>query len=732
MQNNNARDRDVERRLGRVESPEPPADLLTRIQGDIPDHLRPVGEAEDAKPARHGRRYQLLAASVFLALVGGVVAYRVFESAPEAPLMKSAPPTASATTEVGVETTETAAGTGAVPSARNEVYPASARAEDRSTDEAQVEQPAEKRPDIYGGRRDDPEPARLSATEVGVVTAAEAELMAQQQLERRATAVPLAEERERQGALGQVGETDRIVADKAAAPLPTPAIAEETIVMGRPQRQRLQERLRRAEIYVPPPVHVPGPSTGGTSEPNDQPWGDMLFRPYGTNPFVDTEDDPQSTFGLDVDTGSYTLARSYIDRGHLPPPEAVRVEEFVNFFDYRDPAPRRGEFTLTAEGAPSPWQRGPRYQLLRVGVRGRDISAAQRQDATLIFVVDVSGSMARGDRIQLVKRALHLLLDQLGGGDQVGLVVYGSQGRVLLEPSNDLMAVRRAIDRLSTGGSTNAEEGLLLGYELARRHFRPESINRLVLCSDGVANVGNTGPESILARVGREAAQGIELTTVGFGMGNYNDVLMEQLADQGDGNYAYVDTLQEARRVFVENLTGTLQTIASDAKIQVEFDPRAVTRYRLLGYENRDVADHRFRDDTVDAGEIGAGHRVTALYEIKLADDAPRRRALAEVRLRYRSKATGRVVEDALEIRPSELARSWRDASPSLRLAALAAELAEVLKRSYWAREIRPEELRDRARAVSRDSSGNRDVAELVRLTERVSDLVDWPEAPAE
>ena len=247
-------------------------------------------------------------------------------------------------------------------------------------------------------------------------------------------------------------------------------------------------------------------------------------------------------------------------------------------------------------------------------------------------------------------------------------MVYGSRGRVLLEPSGDLEAIRRAIDRLTPGGSTNAEEGLLLGYELARRHFRPESINRLVLCSDGVANVGRTGPESILARVEREAGDGIELTTVGFGMGNYNDVLMEQLADRGDGNYAYVDTLDEARRIFVENLTGTLQTIASDAKIQVEFDPEAVSRYRLLGYENRDVADQHFRDDTVDAGEIGAGHRVTALYEIKLADEPRRRGPLAEVRLRYRSRETGRVVEDSLEVRRSraraQLAGSLRRPAP--------------------------------------------------------------------
>ncbi len=454
----------------------------------------------------------------------------------------------------------------------------------------------------------------------------------------------------------------------------------------------------------------------------------MFFRPYGTNPFVDTEDDRLSTFGLDVDTGSYTLARGYLERGHLPPPEAIRVEEFVNFFDYRDPAPRRGEFTLSAEGAPSPWARGPRYELLRVGIRGREVDAGERRDATLVFVVDVSGSMARENRIGLVKQALHLLLDQLGPRDRVGLVVYGSRGQVLLAPSGDLERVRWAIERLTTGGSTNAEEGLVLAYDLMWRSFRPGAINRIVLCSDGVANVGRTGPESILERIGREAEEGIELTTVGFGMGNYNDLLMEQLADRGDGNYAYVDTLEEARRVFVENLTGTLQTIAADAKVQVEFDPRTVSRYRLLGYENRDVADHRFRDDTVDAGEIGAGHTVTALYEIKLAEGASRRGALGEVRLRYRSIEAGRVIEDSLELRRTLLARSWSAAPPSLRLAAVAAELGELVKRSYWAKDADPQALLRRAEEVAREHPRDADAAELERLVRQAVRLLEQAE----
>ena len=747
MQNDNARERDIQRRLGRVESPEPPVDLLDRIRGDIPHYLRPVDEP--AAPEGTPRRpYRLLAASLLIAAVGGLLAYKVIREAPDpAARMASelsapeATERAPASTEVGDELTEVTSrlrslAPGAAPAPAPESDPPPAVARERASSDSKAGSEA----DLSSPPRfEAPAPVEVPAPAVpagepepGVAVEVARPTPQQEQqafVERMARESGAAKSEEKLEAVGYLG-ADR---GSAAPPPQRPVTVRSEMAKPRPRSQRLDEGAQRREIGFPPLTDAgAAPSTGGTAEPNDQPWGDMFFRPYGTNPFVDTEDDPLSTFALDVDTGSYTVARSYLDRWHLPPPAAIRVEEFVNYFDYDDPAPRRGEFTVTAEGAPSPWRRGPRYQLLRVGLHAREISAVQRQQATLVFVVDVSGSMGRENRLGLVKRALYLLLDQLGPGDRVGLVVYGSRGRVLLEPSGDLGEARRAIERLTTGGSTNAEEGLLLGYDLARRHYRPGAINRLVLCSDGVANVGRTGPESILERIGREADEGIELTTVGFGMGNYNDVLMEQLADRGDGNYAYVDTLDEARRVFVENLTGTLQTVASDAKIQVEFDPRAVTRYRLLGYENRDVADHRFRDDTVDAGEIGAGHRVTALYEIKLAEDASRRRPLAEVRLRYRSKQSGRVVEDSLEVRPGQLERDWRSASPSLKLAALAAELAEVLKRSYWARETRPEELVARARAVERENRGDRDVAELVRLAIRVADLVEWPEESPE
>ncbi|HEV8631958.1 MAG TPA: von Willebrand factor type A domain-containing protein [Thermoanaerobaculia bacterium] len=469
-------------------------------------------------------------------------------------------------------------------------------------------------------------------------------------------------------------------------------------------------------------------STGGTAEPNDQPYGDMFFRSYGVNPFVETDEDALSTFGLDVDTGSYTLASAYLRDGHLPPTEAIRVEEFVNAFRYGDAAvDDRADFTLRAEGSPSPFAAGARYRLLRFHLRARTVDPAERPPAILTFVVDVSGSMAREDRLGLVKRALALLLDQLRPGDRVGLVVFGSQGRVLLPHTADHERLRAAINELEPEGSTNAEEGLRLAYDLAAQARREGAINRVILCSDGVANVGATGPDSILARISEEAKRGIELTTVGFGMGNYNDVLMEQLADRGNGHYAYVDRIDEARRVFVEDLTGTLQTIAADAKVQVEFNPRVVERWRLLGYENRDIEDERFRDDRVDAGEIGAGHEVTALYEVKLRPLLRRGGpVVATLRLRYRpvgANGPGPVVETAHELRARDIARSWEKASPGLRLAAVVAELAEVLKKSYWARGSTLAEVARRAQAATADFPGDQRVGELAELAARAAAL---------
>ena len=283
---------------------------------------------------------------------------------------------------------------------------------------------------------------------------------------------------------------------------------------------------------------------------------------------------------------------------------------------------------------------------MRVGLQGKSVFEEDRKDATLIFTIDVSGSMAREDRLELVKRSLRLLVGQLRDRrprwESWSTVPRGS---VLLEPTSgrDKDEILSAIDRLRPGGSTYVEQGLKLAYGMAVGEVERDRITRVIVLSDGVGNVGNTGSDSILKQVEQNVDEGVTLTTVGFGMGNYNDVLMEQLANDGDGAYYYVDTLAEARRIFVEDLTGTLQTIAKDAKVQVKFNPEAVRSYRLLGYENRRVADRDFRNDEVDAGEIGAGHSVTALYEIKLHDGAEGE--VATVYLRYEDPDSGKVTE---------------------------------------------------------------------------------------
>lgn len=421
--------------------------------------------------------------------------------------------------------------------------------------------------------------------------------------------------------------------------------------------------------------------------PNGEAYRDMYFKGSGTNPFIDTEDDHLSTFAMDVDTGSYSVTRRYLTDGYLPPSDAVRVEEFVNAFDYSYDPPTADAFAIHIDGAPSKFGEGKRLQLLRIGLQGRVIADEHRKDAILTFVIDVSGSMKMENRLGLVKKALNILVDQLRPTDKVGIVVYGSRGRLVLphtgiERRSEILA---AINSLTPGGSTNAEEGLRIGYDLAWRNASVNHINRVILCSDGVANVGKTGPDEILKEIGTYVQRGITLSTVGFGMGNYNDVLMERLADTGNGNYAYVDTLSEAKRIFVENLTGTLQLIAKDAKIQVEFNPGVVSRFRLLGYENRRLEHEQFRDDTVDAGEVGSGHQVTALYEIKLHPDATGK--MATVSIRYADPDNHRVSEVSENISVSQLHESFAAAPATFRLAAGVAEFAEILRESYWAKD---------------------------------------------
>ncbi|HLU48061.1 MAG TPA: von Willebrand factor type A domain-containing protein, partial [Planctomycetota bacterium] len=317
----------------------------------------------------------------------------------------------------------------------------------------------------------------------------------------------------------------------------------------------------------------------------------MFFRHWGDNPFVEAESDPQSTFGLDVDTASYTLTRAYLfERGVLPPPEAIRTEEFVNRFDYGLAPPEEGrDFRIETNLGPSIFAHEPTYKLLAIGVRARDVEKAERKPASLVFVIDTSGSMRQENRLELVKDGLRLLVPELGEGDSVGIVAFDSEAHVILEPTSADQKERilDAIARLQPNHSTNVDAGLRAGYTMASQSRFANGTNRVLLLSDGVANTGVTVADQMLERVAEHRRQGIYLTTVGVGMGNHNDALLERLADRGNGQAIYVDRVEEARRVFVENLTGTLETVARDARIQVEFDSKKVLRYRLLGYENR-------------------------------------------------------------------------------------------------------------------------------------------------
>ena len=461
-----------------------------------------------------------------------------------------------------------------------------------------------------------------------------------------------------------------------------------TDATGRVRWDRTLSYYSRADASPRPAQPAPSPKPPiRRDEPRDEPPAGMQFKDHGINPTVNTAKEPTSTFALDVDTASYTMIRNYLKQGQLPPRAAVRVEECVNYFRYADRPADDKDFLLRLEVAPSPFHED--RHLLRIAVLAREIAPKDRKDVRLTFVIDVSGSMNRQNRLGLVKRSLQLLVDRLRPTDQVAIVVYGSNARKLLDLTSvsEKVKIQGIIDALRTQGSTNAEAGLRMGYELAAAGFDDEFSNRVVLCSDGVANVGRTGPDDILAQIKKLADKGITLSTLGFGMGNYNDVLMERLADKGNGNYSYVDDFYEAKKVFTEKLTGLLEVVAFDAKIQVEFNPETVATYRLVGYENRHVANRDFRNDKVDAGEIGAGHRVSAIYELALKKEAEGK--LVTARLRYRQAGTNEMIEPHESIAVADAAESATKASPSFRLAASVMQFAEILRESPHVRGVK-------------------------------------------
>jgi len=468
---------------------------------------------------------------------------------------------------------------------------------------------------------------------------------------------------------------------------------------------------------------------GGGARPasgySDKPYPDVTFDNPGVSPFVESDDDRFSTFGLDVDTGSYTITRRFVGDGNRPDPDSVRVEEFVNFFDQGYVLPERETFAIHVDGAPSPYTQFDSNRIIRVGIQAMDVDERDRKRAALTFVVDTSGSMDMENRLGLVQDTLTMLVEELYSDDRVAIVEYGSEARIVLEPTyvRERGAILDAINGLRARGSTNAAEGLRLGYAVAANTFLEGETNRVILASDGVANVGVTSPGGILERVREDAAVGIQLVTVGFGMGNYNDSLMEQLADDGDGFYAYVDSHDEAERLFVDDLTGTLQTVAGDARIQVEFDPAFVSYWRLIGFENRALDDDEFRDDRTDAGEIGAGHSVTALYEVELTRAAERDQdaRLGRASLRWIDVDDGEARELTRTIVLTDIAHSFEAAAPRLQLSVLVAQYAEVLRESRWATrvDIELDDLAYDVRVLDRLAREDEDVREFIRLVEQ-------------
>ena len=416
---------------------------------------------------------------------------------------------------------------------------------------------------------------------------------------------------------------------------------------------------------------------------------------------------PVSTFSIDVDTGSYTNIRRMLTQGALPPKNAVRIEEMINYFDYGYDAPNEKSvpFSIHTELALSPWSKD--HALLRIGLKGYEPAKQDRPASNLVFLLDVSGSMNSPDKLPLLKKSLILLSKQLDSNDKVAIVVYAGASGVVLEPTdgNQTFEIEQALENLSAGGSTNGQAGIQLAYQLAKKCYDPAGINRVILATDGDFNVGTRDVDALKELIERKREEGISLTTLGFGTGNYNDHLMEQLADVGNGNYAYIDTFKEARKVLVEELTATLMTIAKDVKIQVEFNPRIVKEYRLIGYENRALAREDFNNDKVDAGEVGAGHTVTALYEIVLQDSKGKRidplryqnegspevnnndrisNELAFVKFRYKALNSSKSKLISRAIKRTKPIESFENASEDFRFSATVAHFGESLRHSKY------------------------------------------------
>ena len=462
------------------------------------------------------------------------------------------------------------------------------------------------------------------------------------------------------------------------------------------------------------------------------------------NRFRDVRGNPLSTFSIDVDTASYSNVRRFLRSDRLPPSGAVRTEEMINYFSYAYPEPQAGDpFSVSVEMARAPWNAG--HGLVRIGLRGRGLPAAGRPSSNLVFLIDVSGSMRDPDKLPLLKRSLRGLIEKLSPGDRVAIVVYaGSSGLVLPStPGTDVSRILKALDDLEAGGSTNGAGGIRLAYQTARENFLREGNNRVILCTDGDFNVGLTSQSELVSLIERERAAGVFLSVLGFGTGNLKDSTMEKLADRGNGNYSYIDSPSEGRKVLVEEMGATLFAIAKDVKVQVEFNPARVAGYRLIGYENRLLAKEDFKDDKKDAGEIGAGHTVTALYEIvpagqslpdqsavdplkyqrPSAEPSPSSNELLTVKLRYKAPEgnESRLIESSV---PASGEKDFNLASEDFQFAAAVAAFGMKLRGSPNAGDISWQEIQKIARRNLGEDPGSYR-AEFLTLVEKSRQLCE-------
>jgi Ca-activated chloride channel family protein len=521
----------------------------------------------------------------------------------------------------------------------------------------------------------------------------------------------------------EVVVTKEVQAPQPAAPAAMPTAAPAASMAGAPATSQGAAAPAATQAPLQPPADAKVPCCPPTPLPFPT-YPPAPERPVSAKPFMDTREDHLSTFGMDVDTASYTQMRDYLRNSQLPPIDLVRVEEFINYFKQEYPDPTDGAFSINLEGARSPFSPEGTY-LLKVGLQGKHLADWQRKDALLTFVMDVSGSMQEDDKINMVKHGLTTLVDQLGPNDRVAIVAFTDTAWVALEPTSveNRSRILDAINSLYPMNSTNTEAGLRLGYELAQRYYRDGMNNRVILATDGMANVGNTDP-NVLAQYAQDYyGRNIFLSTVGVGRGNYNDQLLVTLADKGNGVYSFLDSQQAAERIFAQDLNGTLETIAKDAKIQVDFNPNTVRAYRLIGYEKRAIADQDFRNNSVDAGEVGAGHSVTALYEVSLNPESNDDAAI--VRVRYEDPDTHAVTEQSKAIKGRDFQSDFNRMSLRFQLTASVAQFAEILRGNEWAKNAKMRDVLNVMRNVQSQLPYDQDVNEFTYLVEQAMHFTD-------